>query len=122
MSTSQSVSVLIIASAGAACSLVTDSTVCDARADPALTVDVRDSLDNGFVGQGARVIARDGEFADTAESAYGERPAELALERPGTYLVTVDRAGYRLWSRSDVRVSSNECGVRTVGLRARLQR
>ena len=96
---------------------------CSAEAKPAIVVEVRDSLTNAAAGNGARVIARDGAFADTAGTfAPLEGPVLLALEREGTYTVTVEREGYRLWTRTGVRVTADECHVRTVSLTARLQR
>ena len=93
----------------------------DAR--PAVSVDVRDSIAGAPAGRGARIIARDGAFADTAKhTSQYEGPYALARERAGTYTVTVEQDGYRLWSRGGVRVTRDECHVRTVSLVARLQR
>jgi hypothetical protein len=95
---------------------------CSADARPAVSVDVRDSITGAPAGRGARIVARDGDFADTARypSEY-EGPYGLARERAGTYTVTVEQAGYRPWSRGGVRVTRDECHVRTVLLPARLQ-
>jgi hypothetical protein len=101
------------------------SHVCTAIAIPGVAVDVRDSVTNAHVGRGARIVATSGRFADTLrvpadsdyEGAYG-----LATERPGVYTVTVEREGYRPWSRTGIRVDADECHVRTVSVVARLQR
>jgi hypothetical protein len=96
---------------------------CSADARPAVSVDVRDSVTDTPAGRGARIIAQDGVFADTAKTPSGyEGPYALARERAGTYTVTVEQEGYQLWSRSGVRVTRDECHVRTVSLIARLQR
>jgi len=86
-------------------------------------VDVRDSVTNALAGRGASIIARDGVFADTAEHPFAayDGPYSLARERAGTYTVTVEQQGYRLWSRPGVRVTRDECHVRTVSITARLQ-
>jgi hypothetical protein len=107
----------------AGCNLITGPT-CSLEARPALTVDVRDSTTNAPAGRGARIIARDGAFADTVLVPTDDAelfPYPLAHERAGTYTVTVERDGYRPWSRSGVRVTKDECHVRTVALTARLQ-
>lgn len=96
---------------------------CTTEAAPAVSVDVRDPDTNEPAGRGARIIVRDGEFADTADftDSY-DGPYGLAHERAGTYTVTVEQQGYRLWSQSEVRATRGECHVRTASLTARLQR
>jgi hypothetical protein len=102
------------------CNLVPDA--CTTEAAPAVSVDVRDSLTNAVVGRGARIIGRDGVFADTADvSDLYDGPYGLAHERPATYTVTVEQQAYRLWSRPGLRVVRGECHVRTVSITARLQ-
>src|SRR5689334_23353562 len=106
--TLRGLSVLLLASAVmAGCRT---PTVCAAIAHPGITVDVRDSVTNQLAGQGARVIASEGTFADTALFLSGDTPFRLVEERPGTYLVTVEKEGYRTWSRSNVRVTRGTCG------------
>ena len=83
---------------------------------------VQDSATNALVGRGARIIARDGNFADTANfSNVYDGPYGLGRERAGTYDVTVEQQGYRVWSRAVVKVTRGECHVRTVAITARLQ-
>lgn len=72
---------------------------------------------------GATGIAQDGSFR--AEFT-GPGPGEDALsmygffERAGRYLVTVDKAGYQQWKQEGVRVTRDQCHVRTVRLQADL--
>lgn len=94
----------------------------------ALVVVVQDSATGGAPTSDTRVIARDGEYADTA-TIGSPNPAgnafALAPERPGSYFVTVESPGYRLWSRAgvDVTRSSGKCQeLRTRTVLARLQR
>ena len=99
--------------------------VCTDIALAGLRVDVRDSITDAFVGNGARIVARSGAFADTViippEDIYdAARP--LLGERPGLCTVTVKREGYAPWSRSGVRITHDGCHVRQVSLVARLQR
>ena len=100
----------------------TDPLACTAQAVPAIAVSVQDSASGALAGRGARVVAKDGAFADTARatSSY-DGPYALALERNGTYTVTVEQQGYRAWSQSGVSVSRDRCHVRTASLTARLQ-
>jgi hypothetical protein len=114
--------VLVLSAGAAACDRFTGSE-CTLDLRPALAVEVRDSVTSAAAGQGARLIATDGVYADTAqfEGPFGG-PYRLADERAGTYTVTVEQEGYRLWSRSGIRVTRDECHVRTVSLTARLQR
>ena len=83
---------------------------------------VQDSASGTTAGRGARIIAKDGAFADTARAtASYDGPYALAYERSGTYIVTIEQQGYRTWSRSGVSVSHDQCHVRTVAVTARLQ-
>jgi hypothetical protein len=116
-------SLLIVAAAALSvgCDELT-GTVCTTEARAAISVEARDSITNATVGAGARIIASDGAFADTVitvEDFAG--PYGLAHERAGSYTVTVEQAGHSPWSRSDVRVSRDDCHVRTVPLTALLQ-
>jgi hypothetical protein len=85
-------------------------------------VAVLDSLTNALAGRGARIIVRDGAFADTADfSNEYDGPYGLAHERPGLYDLTLEQQGYRVWSRAGVIVTDARCHVRTVSITARLQ-
>ena len=72
---------LAAALGGVGCGLLSDPVVCTTDIRPAITVDVRDSVTDTFAGAGARVIATDGAFADTADASAGF-PHQLAFERP----------------------------------------
>ena len=89
---------------------------------PALSVEVTDSITSAPLASGARVIASDGAFADTAIGEGSDSARSLALDRAGTYTVTVDREGYAPWSRHGVHVTGDDCHVHTVKIFARLQR
>ena len=99
-----------------------DPVACTEQAVAAIVVSVQDSASGAPAGRGARIIAKDGAFADTARAtASYDGPYQVALERSGTYTVTVEQQGYRTWSRSGVSVSRDRCHVRTAALTARLQ-
>jgi hypothetical protein len=104
------------------CELISGGTACTAQAVPGIMVDVRDSVTSAPAGRGSRIIARDGAVADTAKFTEFDGPYGVAYERAGTYTVSVEQQGYRLWSRTGIRVTTDECHVRTVSVAARLQR
>lgn len=63
-------------------------------------------------------IATEGAFVDTLfqfeNQLYG------AFERPGVYLLTVEKPGFVTWRREDVRVEADVCHVITRRIEARL--
>ena len=118
------VSVLLLGAAVvlSACQRGPTQVVCTADLRPGILLDVRDSVNNVPAGRGARIIAQDGAYADTVKNIGSfDGPYQLAQERAGTYTVTVEQQGYRLWRRSGVEVTADQCHVRTVSLTARLQ-
>ncbi len=100
------------------------SVTCTTIAIPGINVYVRDAASGASTAAGATVVARSGAYTDSvtvpAPLTY-DFPVSLALERPGYYVVTVRKAGYRDWSQSSVRVSADKCHVHTVTLTASLQ-
>jgi hypothetical protein len=67
----------------------------------------------------------DGAFADSLpiigyDAAMVPRVLGAAGERPGTYSVRIERAGYEAWDTSGVSVRAGECGVIPVQLVAHL--
>lgn len=93
---------------------------CTDEARPGLVVTVRDSVTTATL-SGAQVVARTATTADTSRGDLPNGAYALAYETPGTYEVTVEKAGYRLWMRGNVRVTRDECHVKTVSLTALLQ-
>lgn len=65
-------------------------------------------------------MARMGTTTDTS-SGLPDGTYALAYEKPGTYAVTVEQTGYRLWTRGNVPVTRDECHVQTVSLTAPIQ-
>ncbi|MBA3853063.1 MAG: hypothetical protein C0503_01535 [Gemmatimonas sp.] len=115
-----------------ACKGLFDSTtVCTLGASAAIRVFVRDAASDALIPPdgGTTLILRDGAFVDstTWPRAGGPWPEGVpltsygAIERPGTYDVTVRHPGYAEWNTTGIRVREGECGVRTVTLTARLQ-
>lgn len=114
----------------AAIGCLTDSEiVCTDHIEPALHVAVQDSLTGAPAASGARLIARDGTYADTASFPAGrpELDAQIlyaADERPGVYSATVEKDGYLTWERTGivVRMDAYDCHVVSAQLIALLQR
>ena len=109
-----------------ACELITGQ-VCTTIAIPAVTVDILDSLSGALLPTESIAYARDGGFVDSTvvpppRPGFVFQPAALAIERPGTYEVTVRSTGYRDWRQSGVRVRDDGCHPRTARLVARLVR
>jgi hypothetical protein len=99
-----------------------DPLICTSEARAGISITVLDSASGTPVGAGARITATDGEFSDTVTTVEDyQGPYGLAHERAGSYTVTVEKAGYALWSSSDALVTRGECHVRTVQLTALLQ-
>jgi hypothetical protein len=69
-------------------------------------------------------MATDGAFVDTLRPGewQEQRPISLqgALERSGTYALTLRKRGYRDWHRDDIRVPPGACHVGSAHLSARL--
>lgn len=105
--------------AAAAC----DDGPCSLSLTPSIQVTVQDSVTGAVAVSGARMLLRDGAFADTVEMyTPGRNTLSTPWERPGMYTVIVQKAGYKEWFRLNVRViMENHCDTRPVFLTARLQ-
>jgi hypothetical protein len=120
-------SVLGLAASG--CDLTDGDIVCTSNIVWGLNVTVQDSLTGAPTASGARLIARDGAYADTASVPIGHPTPDSevlrsAEERPGVYSVTVEKDGFLTWERTGVVVTPDgyDCHVVPVHLVARLRR
>jgi hypothetical protein len=90
-----------------------------------VVVDVRDSVTGAPAAAGARLIVRDGAYADTSEQLPSPYTDELILqaagERGGIYDLTIQKPNYQEWTRRNVWVREGRCHVIPVRLGARLQ-
>lgn len=87
---------------------------------PALTLIALDAISRQPIAGRALVIARDGPYADTAV-AIGTPPLYgMAYNRPGTYTVTVQLAGYEPWRLEGIVAPRGLCNVVRVPLAAML--
>lgn len=103
-------------------------TFCNFVGYPAISVSVRDAATDAPIGAGSTLVLVDGSFVDSVtvpEGALSQNAMPLmtprSMERRGRYQVTVRRAGYQDWRRSDVLVREGDCHVFTMHLIARLQ-
>ena len=89
-----------------------------------LHVTVVDSLTNTSPSS-AILIARSGAYVDSvgpqARNELGWLGLSAAMERSGTYDLTVRAPGYREWTRAGVRVTDDGCHVDPVTVTARLR-
>ncbi len=112
------ISLAALAPLCSSCAILEQSCTTEARAG--INIEVRDSVTSAPAATGAIATARDGIFTDTLMSFDGLSRAG-AWERPGNYVVSITKAGYRQWSASGVQVTDGGCHVRPVILQARLQ-
>ena len=103
---------------GVACS---DPTVCTLSFDYGIIVRVEDSLSGASAAFGARLVLRDGAYVDSTAVSFDGLHLSGAGERAGSYTVTVQKPTYHDWTRTNVRVTADECHVKAVSLTARLQ-
>ena len=88
-----------------------------------IAVEVRDAVTGAPAADGARLIARDGDYVEIVEGppVPGMTFLQAAGERAGRYTVTIQKTGYQDWTRSNVWVRDAGCHVVTVRFEARLQ-
>lgn len=112
---------LVLAVAG--CDILGHSCTDDFRFG--LLVIVVDSASGGLITpERFTLILSEGSFVDstTVTNQTISNPVALAGERPGVYRLEIRATGFRNWAQDGIRVTEDECHVRPVELRARLQR
>lgn len=98
---------------------------CTREYVPGLRIEVRAADGTDLDADGVLGLARDGSFVDTLsifDPVNGTLELYGAHERAGRYDVAISKPGYRTWRRDGVRVTEDECHVRTVRLEAPLER
>jgi hypothetical protein len=92
-------------------------TGCDASAKPGIHIRIVDAHTNLPAAAGATVTITDGDYVEvevvSADPAENDRVIGAAYERPGTYQITVAKAGYLMATLSGVVVTDGDCHVRT---------
>jgi hypothetical protein len=124
--TSRSLASLAFLTLLGGCAGTTSPTACTLEARPGIAVHVRDASTSEWAASGARLITTSSAgIADTTSLPAGRADLDsLALsdayEQAGTFSVKVEKDGYEPWVRTDVRVTKDECHVRTATLTAAL--
>ena len=100
--------------------------MCTADLRAAVSIEVRDMATGEPAACGASAEIRDGDYVEplTGQGSCAIAPEtflEGAWERVGTYTVTIRKAGYQEWVRSQVVVIADQCHVQTVTLQALLE-
>ena len=102
---------------------------CTLEVRPGIVLEIRDAGTGAAAAHGAYAEATDGLYSSPLETVEWESddPAsaylmEGAYERPAVYTVTVTRSGYRPWVATYVHVVGFSCHVRTVKLKAHLEK
>ena len=91
---------------------------CDLVLKAGIAVTIVDgATGNPILGE-VTVTATEGSYSETVTPVQGL--ALLASERPGTYRVEVQAAGYQPWVMPSVGVTRDDCHVETVQLTALL--
>jgi len=100
-----------------------DSTECTMEAEAGILVTVVDATNETSLTTYAEATITDGSYLEEVGSPSDPTVTKLmgAVERPGTYTVTVSSQGYQDWTATDVEVKSGTCHVETVELTAELQ-
>jgi len=84
------------------------------------SVEIRDSLSGAGLAHTALTLVTDGERSDTLLVGDAELQSG-AVDRPGTYEVTITTAGYQTWQLAGVEVEEVGCHLETTHLQALLQ-
>jgi len=109
----------------AGCDLTPSEVICTLEGRYAVVVTVADSVTGEAPSRG-RLIARLGPQTEIVDTLAGGAPRRIGLAAvgfgPGRYDVTVEAEGYRPWTRRDVEVRGDRCGVLPTTLHARVQR
>lgn len=99
--------------------------VCTASLDAGIVIKVIDNASGNPASCGARAVITTNGYLETVEnpvatSCLDTMPLAGAYERPGTYSITVSKAGYSDFTADNIVVTSGVCHVNTVTMEARL--
>ncbi|MDP2160987.1 MAG: carboxypeptidase-like regulatory domain-containing protein [Flavobacterium sp.] len=90
-----------------------DAVVCTQEAKAGLNVTVKDAVTNAVLSDGVTVIAQDGPYVETLQLFTGDDVVVFfgAIERVGTYIVTVSKEGYQTFTSEPIVVTADVCHV-----------
>jgi len=102
-----------------------DPVVCTASLEAGIRIHVTDSASGNPISCGARAVVTAGTYSEAVDNLSSPGCLDTAMllaafERPGTYAVTVSKAGYLDFAINDVVVTAGVCHVNTVTVEARL--
>ncbi len=108
-----------------ACGGDSEPIVCTASLEAGIRIHVTDSASGNPISCGARAMVTAGTYSEAVDNPSGPGCFDTAMlmaafERPGTYAVTVSKAGYLDFAINDVVVTAGVCHVNTVTVEARL--
>jgi len=105
------------------CGEISDPVFCPAIVPISVRVTVQDSVSGGNVTPGSTLVLRNATSVDSVVA-----PSEPTLTamgvgegRTGTFTLTIRRAGYQAWTKTDLKVEDGQCGAETVDVTARLR-
>jgi hypothetical protein len=118
-----SMALLLVSSCGG--SSDNEPVVCTASIEPGIRIQVTDSASGNPISCGASAVVTAGTYSERVDNPSGPDCFDTAmlvavLERPGTYVVTVSKAGYLDFAVNDVVVTAGVCHVNTVTVEARM--
>jgi len=114
----QTLSLVVAGVALAACGDDPTGPLCTTEAVFGINLSVRDGA-GAPAAAGALGIAIEGSFADTL-MIFGPTDMGGALERAGTYDISVSKPGHTTWSANGIVVLADECHVIPVNMDATL--
>jgi len=93
--------------------------VCPQIAAPAILLEVREAGTGAPAANGAKGAVQDGAYVDSLRvvgwlgtpSPETELLMAAAFDRPGTYSITLEKAGYQTWIRAGIVVGTDDCGT-----------
>jgi hypothetical protein len=100
-----------------------DPKACDTSAHAGILIRVIDNASGNPIACGASAVVISGSYSETVNSntpCSDNTNLMAAFERPGTYAITVSKAGYQNFTINDVIVTPGVCHVNTVTVDARL--
>jgi hypothetical protein len=90
----------------------TNQIVCTLEAKAGLNVTVSLDAMSSITGEGIIVVATDGAYQETLSVVNPNDPIfSGALERQGTYVITVSKDGYQTFTSAPITVTADVCHV-----------
>lgn len=84
---------------------------CTQEARAGLNVTVEDAVTHTVLTEGVIVVATEGTYSETLERVPGSEVFSGAWEREGSYILTVSKEGYQLYTSETIVVGADVCHV-----------